>query len=78
VVLDVSKALCSIKVSGSAHPIAECHIPEDLNPQLHCCENLKSFTLQYVACIFIQIEAHADILSELNNFGYCAAVKQTF
>lgn len=26
---------------GTTHPIAQHHIPEELNPQQHCCENLN-------------------------------------
>jgi hypothetical protein len=29
-------------ISGTIHPPIHCHIPEDQNPLLHCCENLKT------------------------------------
>jgi len=35
------KALSYIATSGTTCPL-QCHIPEDLNPQKHWCENRKS------------------------------------
>lgn len=35
------KALSYFATSGTTCPV-QCHIPEDLNPQKHCCENQKS------------------------------------
>jgi len=28
-------------VSGTTHPTAQSHVPEDMNPQQYCCENVK-------------------------------------
>ena len=36
------KALRSLQMSGTSHQITQCNIPEELNLQQHCCENLKS------------------------------------
>jgi len=35
------------------HNITQCHIPEDLKLNLHCCENLKSHTQQLVNTEFV-------------------------
>jgi hypothetical protein len=31
------KAMQTFEMSGTAHPMTQCHIPEDLNPQLEKC-----------------------------------------
>jgi len=31
------KALGSFETSGSTHPLIQCHLPEDLYPQIHRC-----------------------------------------
>jgi len=36
-----TKALHSFETLGTTH-LTQCHIPENLNPQQHRCENLKS------------------------------------
>jgi len=36
IVLNVMKT-----VVGTTRPVTHCHIPQDLNPQQHCCENLE-------------------------------------
>jgi hypothetical protein len=36
------KALHSFELCGTTFPVTQCHNPEDLNLQQHCCENLKS------------------------------------
>jgi hypothetical protein len=36
------KALPSFGTPGSAHPVIQCHTPEDLNFQQHLCETLRS------------------------------------
>ena len=30
----------------------QCHIPEDQNPQLHHCENLKTFIVEFLRMVF--------------------------
>jgi hypothetical protein len=36
------KVLRSLKTLGTTHPLAQCHVPEHMNLQQHCCENMKS------------------------------------
>jgi hypothetical protein len=51
---------------------------EDLNLKVHGCKNLTSHSLQYLSCISVLMEMHAEIMSEPNSFGCFAAFKQTF
>ena len=32
----------TLQMSGTTYPVTQRHLPEDLNPQQHWCENLKS------------------------------------
>jgi len=36
------KALGAFETLATTHPSTQCHLPEGLNFQQHCCENLKS------------------------------------
>jgi len=36
-----TEELCSLQMPGTTHPVTQHHIPEDLNPEKHCYENLK-------------------------------------
>ena len=76
--LDFFKAPCSVEISGGICPATVHHIQEYWNLQLHCCKNLKSHSLQYLSHVSFLKEMCAEILSEPNNFGCCAALKQTF
>jgi hypothetical protein len=43
VIHNILKDDSAFRTSVSSHPVAQCHIPEDLNPQPYCCENLMSY-----------------------------------
>ena len=32
----------TLHMSETTYPVTQCHLPEDVNPQQHWCENLKS------------------------------------
>lgn len=36
------KAPQSFEMTGTSHPMAQCHIVEDLNPHPYCYENFRS------------------------------------
>jgi len=35
------------KAMGTIHPVTQCHIPQDVNPQPHQCENCKCQTIPW-------------------------------
>jgi hypothetical protein len=39
--IQMMKEIYSFKTSANTHPTTSCHIPQDLNPQQHHCENLN-------------------------------------
>jgi len=45
----------AFKIMGTNGPTAQCHIPEDLNPQQHQYESLQShiFIFSYIGCVFL-------------------------
>ena len=53
-----SEGTTFLKPSGNSNPVTEHHIPQGMNPQQHCCGNLKS-----------HISKHS-----LWNFKYCTSM----
>jgi len=58
-----------VKTMGTNNPTAQCHIPEDLNPQQHQYENLKShsFIFSYIVCVFLLFFTEHGKKSEAGN-----------
>jgi hypothetical protein len=63
--MSVKNLLCSwtfwplnirLQTSGTNHPVTQWKIPEELVPQLHCCENLKTCTGFNILCLFLLVE----------------------
>ena len=36
----------TLHMSGTTYPVTQCHLPVDVNPQQHWCENLKSRVIE--------------------------------
>jgi len=53
VIPDVSKHCSTFQTLGTTHRVTQCHIPEEINLQQHCYENLKP-------CNSKEICAHAN------------------
>ena len=43
------KSVSGSVFSGTTHPVTQCHVPENVNPQHHHWENLKSLK-KFVIC----------------------------
>jgi hypothetical protein len=45
-----------LETTANTNVVTQCHILEDLNPQQHCCGNLKNFTVPAYLKHFIGYE----------------------
>jgi len=42
-------SLCFFETHVASYPVMQCHVPEEQNPQWHCCEWPKQIWLNFVA-----------------------------
>ena len=59
------QALQSFETLGIIHPTVHHYILDDLNPQQHCCENLKSQFNEFPDYYHVQKLMH-DLTSDIN------------
>ena len=59
------KAPESFKMSGTAHPVTQYHIPEDVNPQQHHYENLKCHKSDRVLTNLTTVSVLVDLFMQL-------------
>ena len=51
-----------IRAFGTTRPITQCHIPQDLNTQHHCCQNLIWEIWDRQQCCYIECDSIAHVV----------------